>query len=278
MSVRITDNVVSLRDKTTGKLLPIAMFGSGADKTLEEIKNYADYIQRTTKKSLDNIESVAKTSATNTLNEVINDANAKIQEAETRRTAFVNSITSMFETGTDNSLTVNGAAADSGMTGDHIRKLEDEMIMSPQLFNNDKVTTGIMRVSNGGIDTIIQESTPTIAYHNTVGIDVRNHAGETVYFSADGVAVKALYVVCEIKGTSSNTFTEISDTDNYTIPTNANRLFVSFSKDYLSKFQVQYNKVTKLYPYDQYITKIMIEDMSNEIAELRKMIQSLMTK
>lgn len=276
MSVKIIDNVVSLRDKTTGKLLPVSMFGSGSDKSLEEIKKYADNIQITTKNGLDNIEAAAKTSTTNTLNKIINDANTKVQEAENKRDVLLNSITSTLSKGTDTTLTENGVAADAKITGDYIREIQDEMIMSPQLFDKSKVATGVMRGS--GSNTSVENSSPVVAYHNTTGIDVRNHAGETVYFSVDGVAKKALYVVCEITTSNGSTFTEVADTDNYTIPTNAKNLYVSFSKDYLSKFQAQYNKVTKLYPYNQYITKTMIQDMNEDIAEIKKMLQSLMAK
>ena len=60
-----------------------------------------------------------------------------------------------------------------------------------------------------------------------------------------------------------------------TIPTNGVNLYVSFNKDYLNKFQIQYDKVTKLYPYNQYITKTMIEDNRNDIDSIRDSIGAL---
>ena len=275
MSVKIINNMVSLRDKTTGKMLPVGMFGSGADKTLEEIKKYADDIQVSTKNTLDDIESAAKISATNTLNKVINDANMKVSEAENRRNDLVDGITSVLDNGTDDTLTLNGVAADAKVTGDYIREIQNEMIMSPQLFDNTNIANGVLRGS--GNKTSVEKSIPAVAYHNATGINVEGHAGETIYFSVDGVVTKALYVVCEIATDNGSTFTEVSDTDNYTIPTNAKNIYVSFNKDYLSKFQAQYGKVTKSYPYNRYITKIMIEDMNNEISEIKKMLQSLIS-
>lgn len=42
MSIKLTHNAVSLKDETTQKFLPIGIFASGSDKSIKEIKDFAD--------------------------------------------------------------------------------------------------------------------------------------------------------------------------------------------------------------------------------------------
>lgn len=53
MSNKITATPMYVRDKTTGQLVPISMIASGSDKTLAQIKQYADEVKTGTEAELE---------------------------------------------------------------------------------------------------------------------------------------------------------------------------------------------------------------------------------
>ena len=61
MSIKIRKNTLRLRDKVTGEMQPVAMFGSGADKTLEEIKQIAKQEKESTVSAINTAAEAAKT-------------------------------------------------------------------------------------------------------------------------------------------------------------------------------------------------------------------------
>lgn len=62
MSIKIRKNTLRLRDKVTGEMRPVAIFGSGADKSLEEIKQIAEQKKKSTVSAINTAAEDAKTS------------------------------------------------------------------------------------------------------------------------------------------------------------------------------------------------------------------------
>lgn len=52
MAFKIKKNTLFIKDKNTQELKPIGLFGSGSDKTMEEIKTYADTVRSETESAI----------------------------------------------------------------------------------------------------------------------------------------------------------------------------------------------------------------------------------
>lgn len=56
MSINVSDNSLYVKNKDTGELIPISILSSGADKSLEKIKEYADNAKAQVSAAIDDIE------------------------------------------------------------------------------------------------------------------------------------------------------------------------------------------------------------------------------
>jgi len=90
MSIKVSYNSLSVKDETTKKFLPIGMFSSGGDKSLKEIKSFADSKKQETIQSLEqaitNLNETKKQILSSTEQEFNDIKNTKVNEFNTAST------------------------------------------------------------------------------------------------------------------------------------------------------------------------------------------------
>lgn len=103
MSVRMQKNSLYFKDKTTGQLEPMAVFTSGMDKALEDIKNLNESVEKKYTKPETGIPE----------SDLSEEVRTKLNEETVQ---------------TDTTLSLEGYAADAKATGEAIKDLEDKVV------------------------------------------------------------------------------------------------------------------------------------------------------